>query len=145
MTERANYWLGVASRDHVLRGVEDGFCQLGHGKEAPIRRLETGDWLAYYSPKNELGGGEPVRSFTAIGRIEPGDAYQADMDPSIHPWRRDVARKRAASEAPIRPLLETLELTKGRRSWGIVFRRSLIAVSETDFRIIAAAMAVAIR
>lgn len=144
MTERGSYWLGVASHDHVLRALEGGFCQLGHGKEAPIRRLASGDWLAYYSPKNELGGGEPVQSFTAIGRIEPGDAYQANMDPSFHPWRRNVAWKRAASEAPIRPLLETLELTRGRRSWGIVFRRSLIAVSQTDFRIIAAAMAVAI-
>ena len=37
----ARYWIGVASRDHVMRGVAGGFCQLGHGKAAPVKRLEA--------------------------------------------------------------------------------------------------------
>ena len=37
------YWIGVASRDHVMKGVAGGFCQLGHGKSAPVKRLAPGD------------------------------------------------------------------------------------------------------
>ncbi|WP_275249374.1 hypothetical protein [Vandammella animalimorsus] len=31
------YWLGVVSREHVQRGVAGDFCQLCHGKAAPLR------------------------------------------------------------------------------------------------------------
>ncbi len=136
-------WIGIASRDHVQRGVKDGFCQLGHGKHAPVQRLAPGDGIVYYSPRTSLEGGEPVQAFTAIGRIKPGDAYQADMGGGFLPWRRDVAWKKRTHEAPIRPLLETLELTKGKASWGMAFRRSSISITEEDFETIAAAMGVA--
>jgi hypothetical protein len=134
------YWLAVASRDHVRHGVEGGFCQLGHGKEAPIRRLSTGDGIAYYSPKAKLEGGDPVQALTAIGTIKSDEAYCGDMGQGFHPWRRAVTWNREAHEALIRPLLGHLELTKGKASWGIVFRRSLISVSSPDFSIIAKAM-----
>jgi hypothetical protein len=42
------YWIGIASSDHVEKGIQGGFAQLGHGKLAPIRRLSPGDWIAYY-------------------------------------------------------------------------------------------------
>jgi hypothetical protein len=135
------HWLGVASRDHVRRGVDGGFCQLGHGKEAPIRRLSTGDRIAYYSPRATTAKGDPVQAFTAIGTVRPGKAYRGDMGRGFHPWRRDVAWKVSAHEAPIRPLLDRLTLTANKQNWGLVFRRSLIAVSSDDFRRIAKAMA----
>jgi hypothetical protein len=134
------HWLAVASRDHMRHGVEGGFCQLGHGKEAPIRRLSTGDRIAYYSPKVKLEGGDPVQARTAIGTIKSGEAYCADMGQGFRPWRRAVTWNRKAHEAPIRPLLSHLELTKSKASWGIVFRRSLSSVSPPDFNIIAKAM-----
>ena len=61
------YWIGVASSDHVARGVEGGFCQLCHGKAAPLRRMSAGDWIAYYSPRTAMKGGETVQAFTALG------------------------------------------------------------------------------
>jgi hypothetical protein len=27
------YWIGVASKEHVLRGVDEGFAQVCHGKK----------------------------------------------------------------------------------------------------------------
>jgi hypothetical protein len=60
----------------VLRGVEGGFAQLSHGKEAPIRRLSRGDWLVYYSPRVTHPDGEPLQAFTAIGEVEDDDVYQ---------------------------------------------------------------------
>ncbi len=136
------YWIGVASRDHVMKGVAGGFCQLGHGKAAPVKRLSPGDWIVYYSPRTTMEEGEPVQAFTAIGRIKPGEPYAGDMGGGFHPVRRDVAFLKV-KEAPIRPLLDALSFTKGRASWGYAFRRGSFAISEADLATIAEAMGVA--
>jgi len=62
-----SYWAGVASREHVLAAISSGFCQLNHGKEAPLKRMRPGDRLLYYSPREGIRGGEPVQAFTVIG------------------------------------------------------------------------------
>ncbi len=138
---KPRFWIGVASRDHVMRGVAGGFCQLSHGKSAPVRRLSPGDWIAYYSPRTEMRAGDPVQSFTAIGRIKLGEPYAGDMGGGFHPVRRDV-EWREAREAPIRALLDRLSFTSGKTSWGVAFRRGSFEVSEADFAVIATAMGV---
>jgi hypothetical protein len=135
------YWIGVASRDHVMKGVAGGFCQLGHGKAAPVKRLAPSDWIAYYSPRTKLEGGEPVQAFTAIGRIKAGEPYEADMGGGFHPVRRDVDYRKGV-EAPIRPLLDRLSFTSAGQSWGYAFRRGSFTVSAEDFLTIAEAMGV---
>ena len=45
------YWIGVASKEHVKKGVAEGFCELCHGKAQPLKRMNVGDWIIYYSPK----------------------------------------------------------------------------------------------
>ncbi|HYW82878.1 MAG TPA: EVE domain-containing protein, partial [Spirochaetia bacterium] len=52
------YWIGVVSLSHVQKGVAGGYAQLGHGKAAPLRRLQAGDWFIYYSPKTDMEHGE---------------------------------------------------------------------------------------
>ena len=138
------YWIGVASRDHVLGGVAGGFCQLSHGKAGPIKRLKPGDWIVYYSPRETMGSGEPVQAFTAIGQIKPGEPYVGEMGGGMQATRRDVDFLEA-KEAPIRPLLEALSFTKGRAGWGFAFRRGSFAVTEADFHAIAEAMGVGAR
>jgi EVE domain len=136
-----DFWIGVASRDHVMRGVKGGFCQLSHGKSSPVERLRPGDRIAYYSPREQMGDGEPVQAFTAIGEILPGDAYRADMGGGFKPVRRDV-RFFKAHDVPIKPLLDTLSFTKGRTSWGYAFRRGSFRIEADDYRAIAKAMGV---
>lgn len=136
------YWIGVASRGHVMKGVAGGFCQLSHGKSGPVKRLSPGDWIVYYAPREHMGEGEPVQAFVAIGRIKPGEPYEGEMRGGFHPTRRDVAFLKA-HDAPIRPLLDDLSFTKGQPSWGYAFRRGSFEISEADFRKIAAAMGVA--
>ncbi len=46
----SNYWVRVASRDHVRAG---DFCQLGHGKALPLQQLQPCDWIIYYSPHEQ--------------------------------------------------------------------------------------------
>lgn len=136
------YWIGVVSRDHVMRGVAGGFCQIGHGKAWALKKMRAGDGLIYYSPRTAMAEGDPVQAFTAIGEIRAGEPYPFDMGDGFVPFRKDV-RFFPAREAPIRPLLDRLSFTRGRKSWGYVFRRGLFEITTEDRAIIAEAMGVA--
>lgn len=132
-------WIAVAAAEHVRRGRAAGFMQVCHGKAAPLRRLQPGDRVAYYSPTTAFRGTERLRAFTAIGVVREGEPYCVDMGGGFRPFRREVAWL-AACEAPIAPLLDRLELSRDRRSWGARMRFGLLAVSDHDLRLIAAAM-----
>ncbi len=131
------YWMGVVSREHVLRGVELGIAQANHGKRAPVERMEPGDGIVYYSPRERIRAGAEVRAFTAIGTIDDTDVWQADDGRDFKPWRRSVTYTKDAHQAPIRDL--DLELT-AQPNWGVLLRRGLLELSEHDFTTIAEAM-----
>ena len=132
-------WIAVASANHVARGREGGFMQVNHGKAAPLKRIKPGDLVAYYSPVTVYGGTEKLRAFTALGRVKEGEPYPGDMGGGFKPFRRDVDWFKA-EQAAIEPLLEELDFTRGKKSWGYQFRFGLFAISENDMRIIARAM-----
>jgi len=134
------YWVGVVSLEHTKIAVEGRFCQFNHGKRGPVDRMSPGDRFVIYSPKDAIGGGEPVQAFTAIGEVLPSDVYQVEYR-GFMPFRRD-ARYIVSSHALIRPLLEKLTFTNGMKtSWGQVLRRGFFEISENDFDLIATAMA----
>jgi EVE domain len=141
MNPTSRYWIGVASKDHVMKGVEGSFSQLCHGKNNPLKRLSAGDWIIYYSPRTEMNGGNTVQAFTAFGQILEGEPYAFDMGNGFIPYRRDVSFK-SAQDAPIRPLLHELSFIKNKQSWGYVFRFGLIEIPEPDFQRIANEMQV---
>ncbi len=135
----ARYWVGVVSRGHVRRGVEDGFAQLGHGKEAPLRRLSRGDWLIYHSPRADHPAGDRLQAFTAIGDAEDDEVFQVDMSPGFRLWRRRV-RYEPCREVPVAEVLNELELVSAGRRWGMVVRRGLVEIGRADFDRIAGKM-----
>ncbi len=135
----SGYWIAVASADHVRRGRAEGFMQVCHGKAAPLRRVQPGHGVAYYSPTRAFGGKDPLQAFTAIGTARDGEPYQFDMGGGFRPFRRDVDWA-DAQESPIRPLLDALDFTTGNKNWGYQFRFGLLAVSGRDFKMIAEAM-----
>lgn len=132
-------WVGVASREHVAAAVEGGFCQLVHGKEAPLRRMTPGDHIVYYAPRERMGAGEIVQAFVALGTVLMGEPYRIEATDGFRPYRRNVRYHRARA-ASIRPLLETLSFTRNRKNWGQAFRRGSFRIESGDFRIIAEAM-----
>ena len=132
-------WIGVASANHVARGRESGFMQVCHGKRAPIARIQPGDHVIYYSPTTEMGGGTKLQSFTAAGIVRPGEPYLFDMGEGFMPHRRDVDWLKT-SETPIGPLLDRLELTRGKTNWGYGFRFGVVHISDHDCQIILEAM-----
>ncbi len=138
-----HYWIGVASREHVLGGQAGGFIQVCHGKCGPLKRMEAGDWIVYYSPTLRFQESVPCSKFTAIGQILEKDPYQFRMSDDFVPWRRDV-RFYAAHEADIQPLIGQLTFIHDKQRWGVPFRRGCFAIDEADFHFIAANMGVPI-
>ena len=107
------YWLAVACAEHVRRGRTGGFAQVCHGKAVPLRRMNAGDGIVYYSPSQKMGEKDGFQSLTAIGHIRAGDPYQVEMFPGFAPFRRDIDWLEAG-EQPIKPLLEWLDFTQAK-------------------------------
>ena len=137
-SRRPRAWIGVVSRSHVRRGVAGGYAQLNHGKRAALERMSVGDWLVYYSPRTDFPDGEPLRAFTAIGRVVGERVYTFDMGGGFVPYRRDVQYVKGAREVPVADL--ALSFTSNR-NWGMLARRGHFEIEMADLERIAAAMA----
>ena len=135
-TTEPHYWMGVVHRDHALRGVSQGIAQTNHGARFGVARMRPGDGFVFYSPKDVYPDGNSLRAFTAIGIVAPGEVWQADTG-DFRPWRRKVDWDESATAAPITPMLDVLELTRGIRNWGLQLQKGHLALTEHDFRIIA--------
>lgn len=135
------YWINTVSLSHVQIGVRGEFTQANRGKNTRLKKMEKGDFLAFYSPRTEFRGGEPLQAFTAIGRITDEEPYQVEMSPDFHPWRRQVQFFKSR-QSPIRPLIERLDFIKNKKQWGYPFRRGLFEIERVDFERIAKSMRV---
>ena len=137
----ARFWVGVASREHVLAAVRGAFCQLNHGKEAPVRRLQMGDSIVFYSPRERMQGGKSLQAFTAAGRILDDVPYQVEQSKDFRPFRRKTEYFKS-KDASIHPLLEELSFTKGRSNWGAALRMGIFQMKREDYLKIAIAMGI---
>lgn len=133
------YWIGVVSLSHVQPGVAGGFAQLGHGKAAPLRRMQVGDWLVYYSPKTDMTGGEPLQMFTAMGKVTGESVYEHRMGPDFVPFRRDVSYVKC-KPAAIAPLIPKLSFIKDPKRWVYPLRTGHIEMTKNDWQLIVRAM-----
>lgn len=135
------YWLAVASREHVKRGIEGGFCQFCHGKATPLKQMSPDDWIIYYSPTEIFGKTPACRKFTAIGKIQEGLPYLFQMSEEFIPWRRNVLFF-PAKEVSIEPLIENLSFIYDKKKWGFPFRRGCFSIPFNDFELIANRMGI---
>jgi hypothetical protein len=107
------YWINTVSVDHVRAGVEGGFTQANHGRPTRLRQLARGDLVVFYSPRTRYPDPEPLQRFTALGRVVDDAPYQAEMIPTVRPWRRRV-QFIECQEAPIQHLIGELTFIKDR-------------------------------
>ena len=129
------YFLICATKDHVLKGVEGGFAQAGHGRKNFISNLSKGDWIVYYSSKDKFEDGKPLQKFTAIGQIVDDEPYQSKTHSNFKPYRRN-ARYKKSNEADIHPLIEELSFIKNKKRWGFYLISGFREISKEDFRVI---------
>lgn len=134
-----NYWVLVAPKNHVLQGIAGGYAQAGHGKAHPLRRMNVGDGLIYYSPKTEFGGDVSCKAFTAIGCVVGQEIYKCDMGNNFIPNRRDV-KYLSSRDAPIAPLIQRLAFIKDKEHWGHIFKFGILHIPGEDFKLIATMM-----
>ena len=137
------YWIGVVSWNHVQHGLSGGFAQVCHGKMAPLRRMQQGDVLFYYSPKTDMHGGQNMQCFTAVGHVLSEQPYPFQMTPDFCPHRVDIAWL-PAEHAPIRPLLPELSFIHDLQRWGYPFKRGHFEINAADAQRIAQAMNIAL-
>jgi predicted RNA-binding protein len=133
------YWIATISREHALRGVEGGFTQINHGKEAPLKRMKKDDWLLVYSSKQSMDREEKCQSFTAIGRVLDDEIYRFRMREDFMPYRRKV-NYFSCTETSILPYIDELEFIPNKKSWGFPFRFGFFEISEHDFELIRSKM-----
>ena len=137
-------WLAVASAEHVEIGRSAGFMQVCHGKASPLRRVQPGDRVVYYSPNRTYTpshaqrGKDRLQAFTAIGTVKNSKPYQADMGFGFQPYRRDVDWH-DAQPTPIAILQAQLAFTQ-EKNWGYRLRQGVIEISDADMTLIAEAM-----
>src|ERR1700733_8384619 len=137
----ARFWVGVASREHVLAAVCGAFCQLNHGKETPVRRLQIGDSIVFYSPRERMDIGESLQAFTAAGRIVDEVPYQVEQSKNFRPFRRKTEYFKSKGTSSL-PLLEELSFTKGRSNWGAALRMGILQMKREDYMKIAISMGI---
>lgn len=137
------YWIGVASREHVQRGIDGGFAQVCHGKPGPLKMMSKEDWIIYYSPTIHFRCKDPCQSFTALGKIKEGDPYLFTMCPDFTPWRRNV-KFLPSQDLPIQSILNKLNFIKDKKRWGFPFKRGCFEISQEDFLLIAQGMGVSL-
>lgn len=101
--------------------------------------MSAGDGFVYYSPKESYPDGPILRAFTGIGLVGASGIWQAD-EGEWQPWQCQVDFDRSAREAPIRPIIEALELSRGKQNWGLQLQKGHLEISPHDFGIIAAEM-----
>lgn len=135
MDESQKYWIVVASKDHVQRGVSGGFMQANHGKQGPLKRIKPNDWVILYSPKQVLERDEKCQAFTAIGQVSDDAIYQVALPENFMPFRRNVTFY-PSREASILPLIDNLEFIPNKKSWGYPFRFGFFEIGKHDFDLI---------
>jgi predicted RNA-binding protein len=131
------YWMVVVSKDHIKRGVEDGFIQVSHGKEGPLKRMAVDDWIVCYSPKQSYTGKDVLQAFTAIGQVANDRIYSYKMNDDFIPFRRDISYHKC-KEVSVTPLINKLDFIRNKKSWGYQFRFGVFEIGEGDFNLIKA-------
>jgi predicted RNA-binding protein len=137
--EPIRFWIGVASLDHVREGQKGGYVQLSRGEEIPLKRMQPGDWLVYYSSRQSGQRQEKCQSFTAIARTIDSDVYPFFSPEGFVFFRRN-ARYVLCHNASILPLVDQLSFIENKRYWGYPFRSGHFEISSEDFQLIAKAM-----
>jgi predicted RNA-binding protein len=133
--ETPRYYITVVSKDHIQNGIKGGFMQANHGKAASLKKLHTGDWVIFYSPKQSYTGNEPLQAFTAIGQVKDEELYRHKISDDLTPYRRNIEFY-DCTEIPIAPLIDHLDFIENKKAWGFKFRFGFFGIQQHDFELI---------
>jgi len=130
------FFIGVATKDHVDMGVQEGFMQVCHGKKAQLLRLKKNDIIMYYCTSTIYGKKDNYQCITASGTVKDDKVYQFEISKDFIPWRRDVVFDKNLEPIKIKEILEDLAFIKNKNKWGVYFRPGLIEIKKEEYEII---------
>ncbi len=133
------YWIITASKEHVKNGIKGGFAQACHGKSSPLKKMNKGDYVIYYSSKEYFDKKEKCQEFTAIGKVKSNDIYQFQMTPEFCPYRKDIDFMES-KDISILPLIDQLDFIPNKQKWGYPFRWGTLKINKHDFTLISKLM-----
>lgn len=140
MKEReTKFWVIVASKDHVKKGIVEGIAQTCHGKSAPLKRMRKGDYVIYYSGRQTLGKPGKCQEFTALGKVLDDEIYQFHVSEGFCPSRRNIEFSQC-EDTSILPLINDLDFIQNKQSWGYPFRFGFFEINNHDFDLISSQM-----
>lgn len=133
------YWIIVASKDHVRKGITAGIAQACHGKATPLKRMRKGDYIVYYSGKQVFGQMDKCQEFTAIGKVKDEDIFPFQMTENFCPFRRKIDFFES-EDVSIIPLIDKLTFIGNKAKWGAPLRFGFLEIPEKDFKLISSKM-----
>ena len=133
------YWIIVASKDHVKRGIAQGIAQACHGKAQQLKRMKKDDFVIFYSGKQTLGKPDKCQEFTALGKVIDEEIYQFQVSKDFCPSRRNIEFA-DSEDISILPLIANLDFIKDKKSWGYPFRFGFFEINQNDFKLISSKM-----
>lgn len=133
------YWVIVASKDHVKKGIAEGIAQANHGKSSPLKRMKKGDFVIYYSGKQTLGKPDKCQEFTALGKVSDDEIYQFQVSDDFCPSRRNIEFLKC-QDVSIIPFIDDLDFIHNKKSWGYPFRFGFFEINKHDFDLISSQM-----
>ena len=140
MSDRATkYWVIVASKDHVKKGMAEGFAQACHGKSSPLKRMKKGDFVVYYSGKETMGKPDKCQEFTALGKVIDDEVYAVQVSEDFCPSRRNIEFLKS-EDTSILPFIQELDFITNKKSWGYPFRFGFFEIQKQDFDLISSKM-----
>lgn len=143
-TMAIRFWLGVASAEYAAWAVASGVHQVSAQLRAEYARIGRADGLVLYSPRRRAGEEQPLRDFTALGRVADSGIVRVDGEtvPGEHwrPFRRRVEWFPEASPVPLRLMAPVLDFAQTGPDWAAPLRRGLVEISARDFQALRLAM-----
>ncbi len=131
------YWIVVASKTHVLKGLNESFVQTCHGKKRPLENMSPGDLIIFYSPTFTFGKKDKLQHFTGVCKVTYNNIYSYKISEDFIPYRRNI-RVINSQEVSI----NQLDLNFKTGNWGMKLRRGILEIDYRDAVSIMTAMQV---
>jgi hypothetical protein len=138
MSRETKYWIGVASRNHILRGAAAGMFGIGHGKRQPLEQMAPGDKIVFYAPKidhTKTSKDNVFQKFKGFGTLLDEPIFSEEVAGTCA-FRRKIQFEGVDKEVAIQELMPQLDFIPNKAKWGFPFLRGYVEISQKDWDLI---------
>ncbi|KAI8802549.1 hypothetical protein BJ742DRAFT_778101 [Cladochytrium replicatum] len=140
------YYLLVASRDHILKGIEGNFLQQRHPHR--LERLKAGDYIVVYAAKQQIGKDSKAnrcRKVLGIAQAVDGNCLKLTAEEVLGTENAAACSSKVFYRKTnlqfiddfvvkdFEPLIPRLGFVKNKSRWGLSLMRGFVEISKDDF------------